>query len=56
MYVSVRKFLQMIDGTLRDQKRAWDTLKLELQMTVSGPPCMLETELGSLGREVYTLN
>jgi len=39
----------------RDQKRALDTLELDLQAVVSHPVWMLGTELGYTARTVSTL-
>lgn len=46
----------MSEGALKYQKRAWDPMKLELQIVVNSPLWVLKPELKPCARAANALN
>ena len=56
VYICLGKCLHVNMGAQRGQKKASDTLKLELQIVVNCVTWVLDTKLKSCGRAVSTPN
>lgn len=56
MCVSVCRYVCVSEGALADQKRAPDSLELELQVTVNCPSWVLGTDLRLSIRTAHTLD